>query len=75
MLSNERQAASRLVVARHEHVLQQVAEKGLDRPLIAALHFEAIGERAKVVDRVGALGEQEASRIAVLRAGRFEFLE
>ncbi len=75
VLAHEREAARRLVVVGHEHVLQQVAEVRLDGALVSAVDLEAVGQRSELADARRLVGQQEPRGVAVLRAGGFELLE
>src|SRR5579864_1787637 len=58
-----------------DDILQQVAQTGLDRALIALLHIEIVRDRALLVDAPVGLSEDCARRIAVPGASSLELLE
>ena len=45
-LAGERKARGRLLVRLHDDVLEQIAEAGLDRPLVAPVDLEVVGDRS-----------------------------
>ena len=75
VLADERQARRRLLVALDDDVLQQVAEAGFDRALVAAVDVEVVGHRALLADVAVGLHEHHARRVAELGAARRELLE
>ena len=75
LLAQQLHTGGRMLVGRHDDVLQQVAEQRLDRAFVPAIHFEVIGHRAALFHAPVGLRQQHAGRLGEPRAGRFEFLE
>ena len=50
LLAHQRQAGRRLIVPLDDDVLQQVAEAGFDRALVAAIDLEVVGDGALLPD-------------------------
>ena len=67
VLAHERQARSRLIVPLDDHVLEQVAETGFDRALVAAVDLEIVGHRALLTDVAVGLHEHHPGGVAEIR--------
>ena len=75
VLAHERQPRGRLVVALDDDVLQQVAETGFDRALVAAIDIHVVGHGALLPDVAVGLDEHHARRVAEIGAARRQLLE
>ena len=71
-LPDQIETGLRLFVRGHDHVLQQVAETGLDGAFVLRLDVEIIGHRALLTDVPIGLRQHHAGRFGVTRA---RFLE
>src|SRR4051812_23360832 len=59
----------------HHDMLEEIAEAGLDRPLVTSLYFEVIGDRTLLIDLAVGLDEHRPGGIAVSGARGIELLE
>ncbi len=75
LLAQQLHAGGRVLVGRHDDVLQQVAEQRLDRAFVPAIHFEVVGHRAALFDVPVGLGQQHARRVGEPGARGLELLE
>ena len=75
VLANERQPGRRLVVPLDDDVLQQIAEAGLDRALVAAVDVEIVGHGALLPDVSVGLHEHHPRRVAEVAAAGRQLLE
>ena len=75
LLSNERQARSRLIVPLDDHVLEQVAETGFDRALVSAVDLEIVGNRALLTDMPVGLHEHHPGGITEVRTAGSQLFE
>ncbi len=75
VLPHEGDAARRLVVARHDHVLQGIAQAGLDGPLVPRRHLQVVGHGTRLPHGAGRIRQHQARRIAVRRPRGLELLE
>ena len=62
-------------MAADHDVLQEIAEAGFDRTLVASVDLEVVGDRSHLVDVAIRFGEDQARAVAVLRARRVELFE
>ena len=74
-LANQRQAGGRVLVPAHDDVLQQVAQTGLDRPLVLRRDIEDVRKRAHLPDPAIGLNQDHARRVAETGAMRVELFE
>ena len=58
-----------------DHVLQEIAQARLHRPLVSSVHFEIVRDSALLTDLAVRLRKNGAHGIAVLGARGFEFFE
>ncbi len=73
--AREPQARFRVIVGRHHDVLEDVAEAGLDRPLVAGVHLEKVGNRTQVRHVTGGFGQDKAGAVAIFRARGRQLLQ
>ena len=59
----------------HDHVLQQIAEAGVDGTLVFLVDFDVVGDGPEMGDGVARVGEDDARPIAVLGARGVELFE
>ncbi len=75
LLAHQREAVRRRFRLLDDDVLEEIAEVGLYRALVARFNIEVIGERALLMDPAVRLGQHRTSRIAIFGAGRLQFLQ
>ena len=75
LLGEQRQRGVHLGRVVDDDVLEQLAEERIDGALVGAFHFDVIGDRAMLADRVRRLGEQEARGVAERGARGLQVLE
>jgi hypothetical protein len=64
-LPNDRQARFRVLMRPHDHVLEELAETGFHRPLVARLDFQGIGKRPHLTDAAVGPDQHHPRRVAV----------
>src|SRR5687767_14043565 len=72
LLTNEREAACRLVVTLDDDVLEEVAEACFDRALVAAVDVEIIRDGALLTHLAVGLHQHHPGGVAELTAGGVE---
>ena len=75
LAAHQLEAGVRLAVAIDDHVLQQLAEHGLHRPLETGVDVEVVGERAVLPDRVVGAGQEHPRAVAEGGARRIHLFE
>ena len=74
-LLGEAQSCRSLLVGADDNVLEEIAETGFDRALVAAVDLEIVGHRPDLADIAIGLGEDQPGAVAVLGACGVELLE
>ena len=75
VLAHQRQACRGLIVPFNDHVLQEVPQAGFDRPLVAPVHLEVVGDRTLLADAAVGVDENHARRITEFGAAGGELFE
>jgi hypothetical protein len=72
LFSDESKTGLRLVVAFHDDVLEKIAETRLDRPLIASVDVQVVGNRTQLANLAVCLHEHHPSRITEVATARLK---